>query len=321
MQIWDHAIYLGDDTLRFKMLHFISHPDYDIPLPKGHRFPARKFTSLMDRLIKAGVVKGGRLSHARPAPKDPLAKVHAPHYIQAIAEGTLNKEALRQLGLPWSEALAKRSFLAVEGTYRTALKALDFGLACHGAGGTHHAHHDYGAGFCVFNDMAYTARRLIDEGRVQSVLILDVDVHQGDGTARILAGDDAVFTCSLHCADNYPHDKALSDLDVLVPAGTGDAGYGAILQDTLDNLAQRLSPDLVIYDAGVDVHEADALGRLALTDAGVMAREDMVLEYWLSRGVPVATVIGGGYMPDFDHLMRLHMMVFQAAKDQFKRWC
>ena len=303
------------------MLHFISHPDYDIPLPAGHRFPAYKFTSLMDRILKAGIAQGGRLSHPRPASLESLAIAHAPQYIDAIAHNHLSSDDLRRLGLPWSEALAKRSFLAVEGTYRTALKALQFGLACHGAGGTHHAHHDYGAGFCVFNDMAYTARRLIQEGRVQSVLILDVDVHQGDGTARILAGDDKVFTCSLHCGDNYPHDKALSDLDVLIPSGTGDSDYMKILSETLEDLSARIKPDLVIYDAGVDVHGADALGRLNLTDAGVKAREDMVLDYWLARGVPVATVIGGGYLADFEHLMRLHMMVFQTAKEHFGKWC
>ncbi len=303
------------------MLHFISHPDYDIPLPVGHRFPAHKFTSLMDRILRAGIAQGGRLSHPRPASPASLAIAHAPQYIDAIAHNHLSPDDLRRLGLPWSEALAKRSFLAVEGTYRTAIKALQFGLACHGAGGTHHAHFDYGAGFCVFNDMAYTARRLIAEGRVQSVLILDVDVHQGDGTARILARDDAVFTCSLHCADNYPHDKALSDLDVLIPSGTGDSDYLKILAETLEDLSGRIRPDLVIYDAGVDVHEADALGRLTLTDTGVKAREDMVLEYWLGRGVPVATVIGGGYLADFEHLMRLHMMVFQSAREHFSKWC
>ena len=303
------------------MLHFISHPDYDIPLPKGHRFPAHKFTSLMDRILRAGIAQGGRLSHPRPAMADALAIAHDPNYIDAIAHNHLTAEDTRRLGLPWSDQLAKRSFLAVEGTYRTAQKALQFGLACHGAGGTHHAHHDYGAGFCVFNDMAYSARRLIQEGQVKSVLILDADVHQGDGTARILAGDDTVFTCSLHCGDNYPHDKALSDLDVTIPSGTGDAEYLAILANTLDDLSGRIKPDLVIYDAGVDVHGADALGRLALSDAGIKAREDKVLAHWLGRGVPVATVIGGGYLPDFDHLMRLHMMVFQSAKEQFQQYC
>ena len=303
------------------MLHFISHPQYDIPLPAGHRFPAHKFTSLMDRVIKAGLAQGGRLSQPRLASPEVLAQTHAPEYIEAIAHNQLSADALRRLGLPWSEALATRSFLAVEGTYKTALKALQFGLACHGAGGTHHAHYDYGAGFCVFNDMAFAAQRLLTEGRVQSVLILDADVHQGDGTARILAGDERVFTCSLHCAENYPHDKALSDLDVRIPSGTGDDGYGNIMAATLEDLSARLNPDLVIYDAGVDVHGADTLGRLNLTDDGVKAREDMVLDFWLKRGVPVATVIGGGYLPDFEHLMRLHMMVFQSAKEQFGRWC
>lgn len=303
------------------MLHFISHPDYDIPLPQGHRFPAYKFTQLIDRVIRAGLLKDGRISHPRPAERSFLEKVHASSYIDAILADGLTGDQLRQLGLPWSERLARRSMLAVEGTYKSACKALQFGLACHGAGGTHHAHYGHGAGFCVFNDMAYTARRLVDEGKASKVLILDLDVHQGDGTAKIVSGMDDIFSCSIHCRENYPHEKAMSDWDIELDQGLGDQAYLKILNQTLEELIIKVKPDLVIYDAGVDVHAQDALGRLSLSDAGILARDNRVLEFWLGHGIPVVTVIGGGYMPDFDHLMQLHMMVFRAARDQFKIWC
>ena len=301
------------------MLHFISHPDYDIPLPAGHRFPAHKFTSLMDRILSAGIAQGGRLSHPRPASPEALAIAHAPQYIDAIAYNRLSPDDLRRLGLPWSEALAKRSFLAVEGTYRTALKALQFGLACHGAGGTHHAHHDYGAGFCVFNDMAYAAMRLIQEGQAGRVLILDGDVHQGDGTATILSGRAEIYTCSLHCEANYPYEKARSDRDVILPDGMTDDAYLKVMAVLLEELAAEVRPDLVIYDAGIDVHQDDVLGRLAMTGEGIRKREAMVLSFFMRQGVPVATVIGGGYTKEFDQMIALHGLVFQEAARLMRR--
>ena len=191
-------------------------------------------------------------------------------YVDAIAEGTLDRESLRVLGLNWSRVLADRSFLAVNGTLLTARRALEYGLACHAAGGTHHAHHGHGAGFCVFNDLAYTAARLVEEGHVGTVLILDCDVHQGDGTARILAGRPELFTCSLHCRASYPARKATSDLDVEVERHIDDAGYMAILAETLARLEDLVpEPDLVLYDAGVDVHADDRLGLLSLSYDGI----------------------------------------------------
>jgi len=302
------------------MLTFIAHPDYDIPLPPEHRFPAGKFSALMTHLIDAGLTEGIRLSMPQPVARADLARVHDRRYIDAVADGSLDKAALRVLGLPWSPRLARRSFLAPAGTYLAARKALAHGLACHAAGGTHHAHHDHGAGFCVFNDLAYAATRLVDRGEARSVLILDADVHQGDGTARMLKGEPGIFTCSLHCGKNYPARKAQSDLDVEIPRRASNQVYLDLLAETLDLLAQRVTPDLVLYDAGVDVHRDDALGWLDLDDAGILARDEMVLDWFCRRGVPVATVIGGGYSPDMAALAARHGLVFRTARKIYRQW-
>ena len=295
------------------MFHVIAHPDYDIVVPDGHRFSGGKFTSLMHHIIASGTIRKGRVSQPRPAEAEMLAAVHRPEYIRAIREGSLTRDQERTLGLPWSEKLARRSHLAVEGTYKTCIKAMAHGIACHAAGGTHHAHYDYGAGFCVFNDMAYAAMKMISEGSASRVLILDADVHQGDGTARILSGVDAAVTCSLHCGGNYPYEKALSDYDIVLPDGMDDDAYLKVMAKVLDDMHDAVRPDLVIYDAGVDTHRDDALGRLAMTTEGIRAREQMVLSFWHKRGVPVATVIGGGYTHHKNQMIALHAIVFEEA--------
>ena len=300
------------------MLHVISHPDYDIILPEGHRFRGGKFTALIEYVIRQGFVRDGRISQPRRVDPDLLAMAHHPDYIAAIRDGTLSRVQERELGLPWSEKLSRRSHLAPEGTYKTCLKALEHGLACHAAGGTHHAHYDYGSGFCVFNDMAYAALRLRHEGKAQRILILDVDVHQGDGTATILSDRPDIFTCSLHCGGNYPYEKATSDRDVILPDGMEDEAYLKTLRGVLDELAAEVKPDLVIYDAGIDVHHDDLLGRLSMTHEGIKAREEMVLGFWGAQGVPVATVIGGGYTASFDQMIGLHGLVFEVAATRMR---
>ena len=296
------------------MISLVSHPDYDIPLPDGHRFPATKFSRLVRRLHADGIV--GQFVSLQPEPVNPLALslTQDARYIDAIANGTLDLESQRVLGLTWSQVLANRSFLAVNGTLLAARDALAHGIACHAAGGTHHAHHAHGAGFCVFNDLAYTAARLRADGAVRRVLILDCDVHQGDGTARILEQRPDIFTCSIHCRANYPARKATSDLDVEIDKGADDSGYLTILADTLARLDLLLpDPDLVLYDAGVDIHEGDKLGLLNVTYDGIRARDLMVLQHFRARGVPVATVIGGGYGADLDEVAYRHSLVFHAA--------
>jgi len=299
------------------MLTLVTHPAYDIPLPDGHRFPATKFSRLMERLRQDDVLDSFATAMPEPAARMDLMQTQDAAYVDAIADGTLDRESLRVLGLNWSRVLANRSFLAVNGTLLTARRALEHGLACHAAGGTHHAHHGHGAGFCVFNDLAYTAARLVDEGHVGTVLILDCDVHQGDGTARILASRPDLFTCSLQCRANYPARKATRDLDIEIEKGAGDAAYLDILDDTLERLRRLVTPDLVIYDAGVDVHEGDRLGLLSLTYDGIRRRDAMVLRHFRARGIPVATVIGGGYGTDIDEVAFRHSLVFHAAVAEF----
>ncbi len=301
------------------MLCLVSHPDYDIPLPDGHRFPATKFSRIVARLESDDVLGAFEPLTPEPALPTDLAITQHPDYIAAIADGTLDRKSLRVLGLSWSQVLANRSFLAVNGTLLAARKALEFGLACHAAGGTHHAHFAHGAGFCVFNDLAYTAVRLRREGAVRQVLIFDCDVHQGDGTARILETHDDIFTCSVHCGKNYPVRKAVSDLDVEIERGAGDAAYLATLSKTLDRLTVLCpNPDLVLYDAGVDVHSDDRLGLLDLSYDGIRARDATVLRHFRGRDVPVATVIGGGYGTDLDEVAFRHALVFHAALAEFR---
>ena len=295
------------------MLTFTYHPDYSFEFPDNHRFPMSKFRRLHDRLTELGILQQVALVAPEKASIDDLCRVHHRAYVEAMAKGSLDRQALRELRLPWTPALAHRSFLAANGTLLTARNALAHGLACHMAGGTHHAHAGGGAGFCVFNDMAYAACSLIDSGEAERILILDADVHQGDGTARILASEPGVMTCSLHCEQNYPHPKARSDLDVPIQSGTDDAGYLSILSDTLDRVLLTFAPDLVIYDAGADVHVDDALGKLALTDSGMRARDDLVLQRCFDSGAAVATVIGGGYDHDRDALVARHGITFEAA--------
>ncbi|ADE38697.1 histone deacetylase family protein [Candidatus Puniceispirillum marinum] len=303
------------------MLHIVSHPDYDIPLADGHRFPSRKFTRLISHLDAEGIL--AEFTHATPIPAtiEALSQIHDPNYVASIHDGSITTEALRVLGFEWSEALARRSFLAPNGTLMTARLAREHGLACHAAGGTHHAHYGHGAGFCVFNDIAFTAINLLRDPGIDQVLILDCDVHQGDGTARMLMDEDRAVTVSLHCATNYPARKAISDFDIELDRGLDNEGYLAILADTLSKLAGVMRPDIVIYDAGVDIHIDDRLGYLNVTDQGLRARDDMVLAHFLARDIPVATVIGGGYDKDVAALISRHAHIFKASADAYAHYC
>lgn len=295
-------------------LPLVYHDDYSPPFPLDHRFPMEKFRLLHDHLTHLGVATAGNLHCPSLCPAEVLALAHAPDYIARYMAGELVREDQRRLGLPWSEALARRTVRAVGGSLLTAELALNHGVACHLAGGTHHAHYDYPAGFCIFNDLAVVSRYLLEAGRVQRVLIFDCDVHQGDGTARILADTPDAITVSLHCEKNFPVRKADSDWDIPLPLGMGDDDYLRTVDDALNYLLPLYQPDLVLYDAGVDVHKDDALGYLALTDAGVTARDDRVLRHCLGRDIPVMAVIGGGYSKDRNALARRHGLLHQAAE-------
>jgi acetoin utilization deacetylase AcuC-like enzyme len=251
----------------------------------------------------------------RPGRAQPalLHQAHCPDYINAFVNGTLPARALKRIGLPWSEGLVRRTLLAPTGTLLAAQLALRHGVACHLAGGTHHAHYDFGSGFCVLNDLAVTARALLAGNQVNRVLVFDCDVHQGDGTAAILADEPRAFTCSIHCEKNFPARKQRSDLDVGLDRGLTTDGYLVTVEQALDHCLERVRPDLVLYDAGVDIYENDPLGLLRVSEAGIAERDRLVLERCLSTGIPVATVIGGGYDDDRYALARRHAIVVEQA--------
>jgi len=293
-------------------LPLVYHPAYSVPLPPGHRFPMQKFRLLRERLELLGLARPEQIHQPLPAPRRWLELVHDRSYHEALARDRLSRQEVRRIGLPPTGPLVRRSWLAVGGTVLTARLALERGIACHLAGGTHHAFPLHGSGFCIFNDCAVAARVLLAEGRVRQLLVVDLDVHQGDGTAAIFAGDPRVFTFSMHAASNFPLRKQTSDLDLALEDGTADEVYLRALRRTLPDLLEQLRPDLVLYNAGVDPHRDDRLGRLELSDAGLYRRDWMVMEAALRRRIPVATLIGGGY-DALAPLVERHTLMVRAA--------
>lgn len=300
-------------------LPLIYHSEYVAPLPDNHRFPMEKFRLLRDLLLRENVVNPDQF-HSPDFPTNELLQlVHTPDYINDYCNGTLDPRAQRRIGLPWTPQVVKRTCRAVAGTVLAARLALEHGLACNTAGGTHHAFPDYGSGFCIFNDFAVAARSLLQAGLVQRVLIVDLDVHQGDGTAWIFKDDPRVFTFSMHCGVNFPLRKQQSDLDVPLAEGTEDDEYLRILGEHLPDLLSQVKPDLVLYNAGVDPHVGDRLGKLALSDGGIFRREMQVLSTCVGGGYPVACVIGGGYSDDIHALVYRHSLLHRAASDVFRQ--
>ncbi len=295
-------------------LPLVYHPHYTAALPSGHRFPMTKFRRLYELLLQSGLVTSEDVHEPMPAKRSWLELAHTPEYVEGVCSASLDDASVRRIGLPVDEKLVRRSLAAVGGTVLASRLAFDHGIACNSAGGSHHAFSGHGSGYCVFNDVAVAARVLLDEGRVRRVLIVDLDVHQGDGTAEILSGDPGAFTFSIHCAQNFPKSKQISDRDVALPAGTGDDDYLAVLKTELHELLPEYSPELVIYNAGVDTHRNDRLGKLALSDEGIAARERAVLSLCRASGVPVACVVGGGYDMDADVIARRHMILHREAR-------
>jgi acetoin utilization deacetylase AcuC-like enzyme len=295
-------------------LPIVYHPRYSAPLPSSHRFPMAKFRLLHDLLLKRRWIQAEQIHRPVSIARRDLERVHGRNYHQAFSRAQLGRAEQRRIGLPSSNALVQRTWLAVGGTLLTARLALRHGIASHLAGGTHHAHPDYGSGFCIFNDCAVTAAVLLAEGAVKQVMVVDLDVHQGDGTAACFATDSRVFTLSVHAQSNFPLRKGTSDLDLPLADGTGDGVYLQTIGDRLPDQLDAVRPDLVLYNAGVDPHRDDRLGRLALSDTGLLLRDRMVLEACLRRGITVATVIGGGY-DALPALVARHGLVFRAAAE------
>eukprot|EP00879_Flechtneria_rotunda_P018304 GHRR01019201.1.p1 GENE.GHRR01019201.1~~GHRR01019201.1.p1 ORF type:complete len:343 (+),score=113.12 GHRR01019201.1:374-1402(+) len=296
----------------------VHHPLYSAPhLAPNHRFPMQVFGTIYKQLLQQGIISSSQVYHPQSIPTDTeLALVHSPSYLAAFSSGRLDEQRVQRIGFgpaTHTQILIDRTKAEVAGTLLTAQLALQHGLAVNTAGGTHHAFADYGSGFCILNDLAYTAHWLIQQGDVERVLIVDLDVHQGDGTAAICAGHSGIFTLSVHSSSNFPARKQQSSLDVGLPDGVTDDDYLAAVAQILPDVLSSFQPQLVLYDAGVDIHEDDELGRLSVSDAGLMRRELLVLDTCLAAGVPVAGYVGGGYCRDLNVLAERHMLLHKAA--------
>ncbi len=300
-----------------RKLNVVYNHNYDIPLPDGHRFVGTKFSDLYNHIKDSDIYKNLIIHKSIEAPISDVQCVHKSEYVLNVKQGSLSRADERKINLPWSKRLARRSFLAIQGTLQTSQLALGNGVACHLAGGTHHAFKDCGSGFCVFNDLAYASISLLNQKKVKKILILDLDVHQGDGTASICENIDNIFTCSIHCKNNFPFDKKNSNLDVPIDDEVNDVEYINILIKTLDQIESNFTPDIVFYDAGVDVHSNDDLGNLNLTDYGIKKRDEIVCEYFKEKKIPLCTVIGGGYSKNRQELASRHFSIFETVSKTY----
>ncbi len=285
---------------------------FTYPLPPGHRFPAGKYGLLRQR-VASELVPPCELLPSEAATDAQLLHVHDAAYVAKVTAGTLSDREVRRIGLPWSPELVERSLHSVGATIAACRAALEEGVALSLTGGTHHAYPDYGAGYCVFNDIAVAIRAMQAENRARRVLVIDCDVHQGDGTAAIFAGDSSVFTFSIHGAKNFPLHKQRSDLDVDLPDGTGDADYLDALEVGLERSLALAVADLAIYVAGADPFAGDTLGRLALTQAGLAARDRLVFDACRRAGLPVAVVMGGGYARNIQDTVEIQLQTVKIA--------
>lgn len=309
-------------------MHAFYADHFVLPLPQGHRFPMQKYAMLRERLTTQ--LPDLVLHEALPVGIAELQRVHTPDYIDAVFNGHLSAAAQREIGFPWRPGMAERACRSVGGTVQAARAALNGGgIAANLAGGTHHSHPDRGSGFCVFNDVAVAVRLLQHESAashaptakcVLQVAVIDLDVHQGDGTARIFADDDSVFTLSLHGAKNFPVRKQTSDCDIELPDACQDDAYLQALGRGLDQLAQRFAPELIFYLAGADPHEGDRLGRLAVSDDGMCARDRLVFDWAWQRRVPVVMTMAGGYGHDIESTLRVQLNTYRVALEFWHRW-
>ena len=295
------------------------HPAYQVSLPAMHPFPMSKYYLLKDQLLTEGVLLPNDLLEPEALTVETLALVHTREYLNKLQTSSLSAAEVRRLGMPWSESLWKRSRLASAGTLLAARTALAEGMAANLAGGTHHAFADHGEGFCVVNDIAISIVKLRTEGLIERALIIDLDVHQGNGTAAIFEGVEAVFTFSMHGERNYPTAKMRSTLDVGLPNGMGDGEYLQALGSNLPRIIDEFRPHLAFYVAGVDVAAGDRYGKLSLSDEGIRQRDRLVIETVRNRGVPLTIVLGGGYAATRERTAQLHAHVFRQAVDFERR--
>jgi len=277
-----------------------------LPLPPGHRFPMEKYALLRERVLNEGIITADQLHIPEPASITELARAHDPAYIERVLNGQLTSAELRRIGFPWSPQMVERSRRSAGATIAACRVALSEGVGVNLAGGTHHAFSDAGAGYCVFNDAAVAARAMQAEGRAQRIAIIDCDVHQGDGTAAILAGDETIFTFSIHGANNFPFRKQQSDLDIGLPDATSDTAYLDALEWGIRQVFASARPELIIYLAGADPYYDDRLGRLSLTKAGLAERDRLIFTFCQAAGVPIAITMAGGYARQIVDTVDIH---------------
>jgi acetoin utilization deacetylase AcuC-like enzyme len=294
------------------MVPIVNHPDYVAQIGDDHRFPIKKFGALFDLLKKDKILHKDNLHIPEPANYLDLTKAHHEEYIKKIDELSLSKEEERKLGFPMVPSVKKRSYMATGGTILSAELALKHKLACNTAGGSHHAFPDSGNGYCVFNDVAVAAYNLLDKHQVKKILIFDLDVHQGDGTAKIFENNEKVYTLSIHSKKNYPLIKQKSDQDIEVEDDITDEEYLNTVSKSL-KIVNKMNFDFVFYVAGVDIHKNDKLGKLNISTEGIMEREKMVIKNFYKNNVPLCGVLGGGYNKDFDHLVYLHSILHRTC--------
>jgi acetoin utilization deacetylase AcuC-like enzyme len=286
-----------------------------LPLPVGHRFPMVKYSMLRERVAAASICESDELRVPRPVSDEEILRAHERTYLRRVVDGTLTQKELRRIGFPWSERMVERSRGASGGTLGACLAALEEGFAANLAGGTHHAFADRGEGYCVLNDSAIAARAVRAKGLVERVVVVDTDVHQGNGTAAILRADPSVFTFSIHGAKNFPFRKEESDLDVALPDGADDGAFLEALEEGLEKALERSGAELAIYLAGADPYEDDRLGRLSVSKEGLAERDRLVLESCRERGIPVAVTMAGGYARKVEDTVEIHYQSIRRAAD------
>lgn len=294
-------------------LYYSDH--FTFPVPEGHPFPIEKYTLLRRRIMEAAIVPPAEILEADAAKDGDILRVHAPAYVQRFVDGQLTTAEIRKIGFPWSPALVERTRRSCGATVQACLAALDKGVAANLAGGTHHAFPDRGEGYCIFNDVAIAARKMQAERGVGQIVIIDCDVHQGNGTAAVFAGDPSVFTFSVHGKKNFPFHKERSDLDVALDDGTGDEAYLAALETSLNQVFLSGPFDLAIYIAGADPFDGDRFGRLALSKAGLKERDRMVLRRCAETTTPVAVTMGGGYSRNVIDTVDIHFQTVKIAAE------
>lgn len=286
-------------------------------MPDGHRFPISKYELVKEQLIYEGWLNENQIEDAGLCDEADIFLTHTQDYWRRLRNDQLTRQEIRRIGLPVSQMAVDRASNTSAGTIAAALMALEAGLGLNIAGGTHHAYSDRGEGFCILNDVAVAANYLLSRNIVRKLLVIDLDVHQGNGTAAIFAGDDRVFTFSLHGRDNYPIKKEVSDWDIPLPSGTDDNAYLAILNDSLPRLIDKAMPQIIFYIAGVDVLASDALGRLALTKYGCRMRDEITLAACHRMQIPAVVVMGGGYSPKIGDIVEAHCNTFKTAIDMY----